>query len=675
MRLEKTEEGDINTMVQLKLRNFKKYKELDLNLPSTGLVRLHGASGSGKTTIIQSIVYALYGKCNGSINNWHEKSSKVELNAFGLSIVRSRNPNEVVVNGDTYSDEADLLISSVMNMSRLEFDLSSYVKQQSENSLLALTPSEQLSVIHQIAFRGKTPTEVKDKLRNRLSTTVNQLQLSETCLSKLELMIKELGEQIHFEQSRVAAPQSDSVKLHAVIAQANAKSKALNQTVSDLTKESEGLKKIQASDVYLKLKKCRDFTAKYPDELLTKQNWLASNPQPENQVYLAARVAECNDRKKCATQDRLKLVTTLDECKDLEKYASARNRALQDFKQAYVSVNPNQLEVSAKADLRILSVSSNRMIDYLNPSSETIDVNAIQKQLEEKTTELEQINIELVDLEYAHRKTIEKEADIRRVEEEIRTLNSHNNIAIEYMEKYKNVPSEQEALDRIEAINAEKENLNQVLRSIDQAVAESRLELAQHSEYSKSKERITSLKKKESSLMKEIDEAKATIASLKTKIEGINRLIDLTVKCGLEVVSQTLDEINLRAKYWLDQLFDGEVTANLMPFKKLKSKDEVVDKISLEVFFNGTKLSDYNDDLSGGQKVRLRTAFSLALSDMYNSPILILDESFSGVDHQTVLDCLEAIHPLSRRKLVLVIEHNSSGYEFDQVINVSEVDA
>ena len=662
-------------MIQLKLNNFKKYKDLELNLPSTGLVRLHGASGSGKTTIIQSIVYALYGKCNGSINNWHEKSSKVKLNAFGLNIVRSRNPNVVVVNGCTYSDEADLLISSAMNMSRLEFDLSSYVKQQSENSLLALSPSEQLSVIHQIAFRGKTPTEVKDKLRDRLSTTINRLQLAEASLSKLDVMIKELREQLRFEESRVTAPQSDSVKLHAVIAQANAKSKSLNQTVSDLTKESEGLKKIQASDVYLKLKKCRDFTDKYPDELLTKQNWLDSNPQPENQVYLAARVAECNDRKKCANQDRLKILKTLDECKDLEKYATSRKRALEDFKKSYESVNPDQLDVSAKADLKILSVSSGRMVDYLSPSSDTLDVNSIQKQLEEKVTELEQINIELADLEYAQRKTIEREADIRRVSEEIRTLQSHNNIAIEYMEKYQHVPSEQEALARIEAINAEKENLHQVLRSIDQTIAESRLELAQHNEYSKSKERITSLKKKETSLLREVNEAQATVLSLKTKIEGINRLIDLTVKCGLEVVSQTLDEINLRAKYWLDQLFDGEVTANLMPFKKLKSKDEVVDKISLEVFFNGTKLSDYNDDLSGGQKVRLRTAFSLALSDMYNSPILILDESFSGVDHQTVLDCLEAIHPLSRRKLVLVIEHNSSGYEFDQVVNVSEVDA
>jgi ABC-type dipeptide/oligopeptide/nickel transport system ATPase subunit len=186
-------------------------------------------------------------------------------------------------------------------------------------------------------------------------------------------------------------------------------------------------------------------------------------------------------------------------------------------------------------------------------------------------------------------------------------------------------------------------------------------------------DRLGALEARRDSTIELLASSKKDVDILKDEIAKSSQLMDLAAKAGLQSISSTLDEINNRAKYWIDQLFDGEVTATLIPFKKLKSKDEVVDKISLDVYFNGTKLSDYNDDLSGGQRTRLRAAFNLAMCDLYNSPILILDEAFSGVDSNTIMDCLAAIHPISQRKLVLVIEHGSSGYEYDLVINIEEV--
>jgi DNA repair exonuclease SbcCD ATPase subunit len=654
--------------IKLSLKNFKKYKQFELELPSTGFIRLHGVSGAGKTSILQAITYALYGKCNGSVNTWNEKSSRVELNAFGLNIVRTRGPNEVVVNDVVFSDDADNLIASTLNMNRLEFDLSSYVKQQSENSILALSPAEQLNVIHQLAFKGKSPNEVKDKLKASLNTTTGELISVENLLLRIEASIKETQDQVLFEESRTTAPSKSLDEVRTISSQATAKISSLNQSLANLTKEHEGLKAIQSTDTYGKLKRCYDFISRFPDELLTKQNWLESNPPPENEQYLSDKITDATDRKRILIQEKAKIASTIESLKNSEKYEATRSKVLADFSKFYGAVSPLNIEASSKSDLKALAVSSESMSDYISAVSLPSDSEQLEAALSEKSALIKEVTQELSDLEHVRRKNIERHADIKRVKGEISTLHDHHNIAKDRIEKYKSVPSESEVLSRLESISIEKENILNVIQTLNSVLSDTRLESSKHEQYAKGIERISTLNKRLSSIKTELEEKALHVSKLRVKIENLNRLMELSVKCGLDVVSQVLDEINLRAKYWLDQLFDGEVSANLMPFKKLKSKEEVVDKISLEVFFNGTKLSDYNDDLSGGQRVRLRTAFSLAMSDMFNSPILILDESFSGVDNATVLDCLEAIHPIAQRKLVLVIEHGASSYEFDKTI-------
>lgn len=656
--------------IKLSLKNFKKYKQFELELPSTGFIRLHGASGAGKTSILQAITYALYGKCNGSVNTWNEKSSRVELNAFGMNIIRTRGPNEVTVNDAIFSDDADNLIASTLNMNRLEFDLSSYVKQQSENSILALSPSEQLNVIHQLAFKGKSPNDVKDKLKASLNSVTQELLSVENQLLRIQASIKEAQEQVSFEESRTIAPSKSIDEVRATSSQAIAKINSLNQTLISLTKEYEGLKAIQSTDTYGKLKRCYDFVARFPDELLTKQNWLESNPPPENEQYLSDKITDATDRKRILIQEKAKIASTIESLRDKVKYEATRSKVLADFSKFHSAVNPSSIEKSSKSDLKALSVSSESMADYISVASLSTNTDSLEIALSEKSVLIKEVTQELSDLEHIRKRNIEKHADIKRVKGEISTLHDHLNIAKDRIEKFKDVPSETELFSRMESISTEKENVHAVIQTLNAIVSDSRLEISKHEQYTTGVERINILNKRLSSLVMELDEKTKHVSLLRGKIENLNRLMDLAVKCGLDVVSQVLDEINIRAKYWLDQLFDGEVSANLMPFKKLKSKEEVVDKISLEVYFNGTKLSDYNDDLSGGQRVRLRTAFSLAMSDMFNSPILILDESFSGVDNATVLDCLEAIHPIAQRKLVLVIEHGASSYEFDKTIEL-----
>jgi DNA repair protein SbcC/Rad50 len=52
-------------LISLSLENFRQHKSTQIHFP-TGLVGILGENGSGKTTILEAIAWALYGKSRGS---------------------------------------------------------------------------------------------------------------------------------------------------------------------------------------------------------------------------------------------------------------------------------------------------------------------------------------------------------------------------------------------------------------------------------------------------------------------------------------------------------------------------------------------------------------------------------------------------------------------------------
>ena len=48
-------------ITRVRLRNYRVYEELDLELPP-GLVGIYGSNGTGKSTLVESIRWTLYGR-------------------------------------------------------------------------------------------------------------------------------------------------------------------------------------------------------------------------------------------------------------------------------------------------------------------------------------------------------------------------------------------------------------------------------------------------------------------------------------------------------------------------------------------------------------------------------------------------------------------------------------
>ena len=63
-------------------------------------------------------------------------------------------------------------------------------------------------------------------------------------------------------------------------------------------------------------------------------------------------------------------------------------------------------------------------------------------------------------------------------------------------------------------------------------------------------------------------------------------------------------------------------------------------------------------------------SFTLALSEMCNTPLILLDECTSSLDEELTGVVLESIQENFKNKLVVVVAHQTVGGLFDNIISI-----
>ena len=106
----------------------------------------------------------------------------------------------------------------------------------------------------------------------------------------------------------------------------------------------------------------------------------------------------------------------------------------------------------------------------------------------------------------------------------------------------------------------------------------------------------------------------------------------------------------------------------ICPFKENKD-GSVRFKLSTVVSYRGQEGVDLKEDVSGGENDRIVLAYQLALNSLYNSPILMLDEPFTGLNAELIDLALDGLRVISQNKLVLVVSNGIQTGSFDEVID------
>jgi ABC-type multidrug transport system fused ATPase/permease subunit len=74
--------------------------------------------------------------------------------------------------------------------------------------------------------------------------------------------------------------------------------------------------------------------------------------------------------------------------------------------------------------------------------------------------------------------------------------------------------------------------------------------------------------------------------------------------------------------------------------------------------------------LSGGELSRVILAYTMALAEMFNTPLLLLDECTSSLDQELTETVFTAIRENFNGKLTLLIAHQVVTGVFDKIIKL-----
>lgn len=131
-----------------------------------------------------------------------------------------------------------------------------------------------------------------------------------------------------------------------------------------------------------------------------------------------------------------------------------------------------------------------------------------------------------------------------------------------------------------------------------------------------------------------------------------------------------IDTINTHVQLYLEAFFPDEpITITLQTFKETKKNT----KPSINLFIEYKGMECDLNMLSGGELSRVILAYTLALGEIFNTPLLMLDESTASLDQNMTSCVFNGIREHFNGKLVIIIAHQIVEGGFDTVIKLDKV--
>lgn len=152
---------------------------------------------------------------------------------------------------------------------------------------------------------------------------------------------------------------------------------------------------------------------------------------------------------------------------------------------------------------------------------------------------------------------------------------------------------------------------------------------------------------------------------IRKEMVGFSNLRETIIESESIALLNVMDSINTHARIYLDSFFaDEPISVNLRPFKQTKKLTKA--QINLEIEYKGMDCDLSN--MSGGEIARIVLAYTLALAEMFNTPLILLDECTASLDQETADDVFECIRENFSGKIAILIAHQVVTGAFDKTI-------
>lgn len=685
--------------MRLLLKNFKQHKNLDIELPDTGMIQISGESGVGKTTIFEAISEIINGD-RTDVVTWGEETGEyiLELNNPQMRIRRTRKPNSLQVEvppmrGIWIDDQAQELIYKRLNANSDEFSVAAYIQQKQSNSLVSLKPADMTRMVNKLSNKGLDPDLFKKFVNQQITEKENKIK-------ELEIKKEDLIEQCSKLTKKVESSGSIAAPNHTKKPDSFESVENLNNTLLDYktkisrVRNNEDLKKSIERDMLLLkeiLDQKHDIVDFDPTDLINAEQEMKSVETWEKLYKIQEEAGSYGFKGGSTTmwvESEIKIVQDL-----IASLDTKRLDIMAELSEIEWMKDPQACPHCAGP----VMVNKGKVLVYLKPTKTIDEVNI---KLSENRKENEQLE--------KRRKTLENMySRILSLLEETKTLPK---IILGKKEEYKNnlvrltklrqdcttaaamqmdfnrrAKSLLGSIERDEKqYQEEKAKLPQVtIEFLEQSiedVARRREDLVLQEERYQSYLRALKAYNVHLGLLESIDrdiiilqqEVTSTTLNLtqeKNKMKEYLKVVENIELSAMAAIESVLGFINLAAKKYIDQLFpDTGTVINILNISTTKKGEERA-KPSIEMYHKGNKCKGISS-LSGGEQSRVSLAFQLGLSELHSIPFLMIDEGFQGLSIEAKREGLEFLKTCATNRLIMVIEHGAPEHLFDKVIDL-----
>lgn len=658
---------------KLTIQNFLSIKSITLDLNDRGLVLIKGKNmdneaidnnGSGKSSLIEALVYALYGrtirglKGDAVVHNIPKKNMKIWLdltddNGDTYRIARYRKHSTNKNKSFLYKNGKDITPKS-------EADFNEYVADLLQADYLTFT-SSLLYTAESFKFTSATDSEMKSTFDKMLG-----LDVFSKCLEITKNRLKEVEGDLSTTEWKI---DDRKKKIDSLVEQI-LEAEELVQEYEDKQKEkSESLKK-QLEDLE------EELTEKQGDLLdLNEELEKAEENKDKAEKQLASK------RKKLKEVDELKSVIqdTKSEIAEHERAIKTEERAVEDSKSDIESFQ-NRIEKCDKK-IRELYQKKSELDEDIGLPCPTCGQPMTEESIEPARKEYdEQIQSQEDDKKKYQGKIANLEKEIEQHNE---VIDEHElkipplQADVEYYETL--IKKSKKLIDEKAECEEKVQEFTKKYYKAESAVKVKASEIKQtEKSIEQTKKDINKLSEEENPYFKMIDKYKEEQSKCTEEIseleEGIQDKLD-EKQClqfwqqaysNQGIKSLILDDItpflNRRVNKYLNKLAAGHIEVKFNTQTTLKS-GEVREKFSIEIN-NQDGGSEYIAN-SAGEKKRVDLSINLALQDLVAARsnkslnISIFDEIFDALDESGIESVIELLQELSQEKSsIFVISHN-----------------
>lgn len=135
---------------------------------------------------------------------------------------------------------------------------------------------------------------------------------------------------------------------------------------------------------------------------------------------------------------------------------------------------------------------------------------------------------------------------------------------------------------------------------------------------------------------------RSEVLELHQQVTDLEELRQEALDLETHFLETTVDNINFTMNNILANIFDEPIKVEIELFKTSKSTKRVKICPNLRIEFRGVVRSSV-EEMSGGEGDKVSLAMILAINQLTNTPVLLLDETFAFIDKSTRDVCLEIV--------------------------------